>query len=103
MGDSAILKKNLFDLVDIVNRFCLGDSYSKDGTAYLVIPIDDTDCQIQKAHDVMEDIRCYLTIPNTLILMATDGDMLLSLKPGWTEESLNRSMWDITQKSTSPN
>ena len=77
MGDSAILKKNLFDLVDIVNRFCLGNDYIRTGSSsYLVIPIDDTDCQIQKAHDVMEDIRRYLTIPNVLILMATDGDML---------------------------
>ena len=76
IGDSAILKKNLFDLVDIVNRFCLGNKDIQKGSTYLVIPIDDTDCQIQKAHDVMEDIRRYLTIPNVLILMATDGDML---------------------------
>ena len=76
VGDSAVLKKNLFDLVDLVNRFCLGNDHIKTESSYLVIPIDDTDCQIQKAHDVMEDIRRYLTIPNVLILMATDGDML---------------------------
>lgn len=76
MGDSAILKKNLFDLVDIVNRFCIGNDHIRAESSYLVIPIDDTDCQIQKAHNVMEDIRRYLTIPNVLILMATDGDML---------------------------
>ena len=76
VGDSAVLKKNLFDLVDLVNRFCLGNDHIKTESSYLVIPIDDTDCQIQKAHEVMEDIRRYLTIPNVLILMATDGDML---------------------------
>ena len=76
IGDSAVLKKNLFDFVDTVNSFCMGKENANPENNYLVIPIDDTDCQIQKAHEVMEDIRRYLTIPNVLILMATDGDML---------------------------
>ena len=76
VGDSAVLKKNLFDLVNHVNAFCLKDDDAVNKSMYLVIPIDDTDCQILKAHDVMEDIRRYLTLPNVIILMATDGDML---------------------------
>lgn len=76
IGDSAVLKKNLFDFVDLVNTFCLGGEHVTPESCVLVIPIDDTDCQIQKAHEVMEDIRRYLTLPNVIILMATDGDML---------------------------
>ena len=76
VGDSAVLKKNLFDLVNLVNMFCLGTEDASVESSLLVIPIDDTDCQIKKAHEVLEDIRRYLTIPNVIILMATDGDML---------------------------
>ena len=76
VGDSAVLKKNLFDFVDLVNVFCLGSERVVPESCLLVLPIDDTDCQIQKAHEVMEDIRRYLTLPNVIILMATDGDML---------------------------
>ncbi len=76
VGDSAILKKNLFDFVDLVNVFCLGTGSGRPEFNYLVVPIDDTDCQIEKAFEVMEDIRRYLTLPNVIILMATDGDML---------------------------
>lgn len=76
IGDSAVLKKNLFDLVEKVNSFCLNKVDADGSTDYLVIPIDDTDCQIQKAHAVMEDIRRYLTLPNVIILMAMDSDML---------------------------
>lgn len=76
ISDSAILKKNLYDFVNMVNAFCIGQETMALSLDYLVIPIDDTDCQIQKAHDVMEDIRRYLTLPNVIILMATDADLL---------------------------
>ena len=76
VGDSAVLKKNLFDLVNLVNVFCLSVGGLGSNWPLLVIPIDDTDCQIRKAHEVMEDIRRYLTLPNVIILMATDSDML---------------------------
>ena len=49
MGDSAVLKKDYFDLVELVTAFCLGSN----NLNYLIIPIDDTDCQIQKAYLVM--------------------------------------------------
>jgi len=76
MGDSSILKKNLYILVDLFIRFlCVGkDIDVKD--CILVLQIDDTDCQISQGYEVMEDIRKYLTIPNVLILMATDIAML---------------------------
>lgn len=76
MGDSATLKKDFFELVDCVTSFCLNSEASNNRIGYLVIPIDDTDCQILSAHSVMEDIRRYLTLPNVIILMATDSDML---------------------------
>lgn len=73
-GDSAVLKKDLFELVRLLNEFCLTGEKSEN--SILIIPVDDTDCQIAKAYDVMEDIRRYLTLPNVVILMATDIDML---------------------------
>jgi hypothetical protein len=75
IGDSAVLKTNLYKLIDDVNQYCLPEKYKKLNNV-LVIPVDDTDCQIAKGYDVMEDIRRYLTLPNVLILMATDIDML---------------------------
>lgn len=79
-GDSAVIKKDLYDLIDQVLVFSLPSEseygFSTPTTDYLIIPIDDTDCQIRKAYEVMEDIRRYLTLPNVIILMATDVDML---------------------------
>lgn len=71
-GDSAILKDDLTTLVryliDFSERNCSFDKKNN----ILVILIDDTDCQITKGYEVMEDIRRYLTLPNVLILMACD-------------------------------
>lgn len=73
IGDSAILKRDFFELVEILNRFALS---SAKGYPLLVLQIDDTDCQISKGYQVMEDIRKYLTIPNVVIFMAVDIDMM---------------------------
>ena len=78
ISDSAVLELDFYELVDMALEFCSsgkGSDYKKNNQ-FLVIPIDDTDCQIQKAYDVLEDIRRYLTIPNVIILMATDLEML---------------------------
>lgn len=76
VGDSSILKKNLYDFVELFLQFCGADVSVSESGAMLVLQIDDTDCQISQGYEIMEDIRKYLTIPNVLILMATDTKLL---------------------------
>ncbi len=75
IGDSAILKRDFYELVELLNRFVLS-SVNSASNPLLILQIDDTDCQIGKGYQVMEDIRKYLTIPNVVILMAVDVDMM---------------------------
>lgn len=76
VGDSSILKKDLYDFVEMLLQFGNTEKGFSSEDQMLVIQIDDTDCQISRGYEVMEDIRKYLTIPNTLILMATDMKLL---------------------------
>lgn len=76
VGDSSILKQNLFDFVELFLQFSDVEKRTSSGNGILVLQIDDTDCQISQGYEVMEDIRKYLTIPNVLILMATDTKLL---------------------------
>ncbi len=78
IGDSAILKRDFFELVDLLIHFSLStvNSTSNYHPPLLILQIDDTDCQIDKGYQVMEDIRRYLTIPNIVIFMAADIDMM---------------------------
>ncbi len=76
VGDSSILKKDLYDFVECFIRFYnIGKNIAPEN-CFLVLQIDDTDCQIAQGFEVMEDIRKYLTVPNVLILMATDTGLL---------------------------
>lgn len=76
VGDASILKKNLYDFVEIFLRFGSTRECFKPQCEMLVIQIDDTDCQIYRGYEVMEDIRKYLTIPNVVVLMAIDTKLL---------------------------
>lgn len=74
ISDSAVLKDNIYKLTNELLRF---HNDSKDERLpFLVVQLDDTDFQTRKCYEIMEDIRKYLTIPNIVILMATDLDML---------------------------
>lgn len=69
LGDSSRLKVELYELVEQLLKFCrpeAGDS------SYLVLQIDDTDMNIKKAYDILEDVRRYLVIPRLIIVMAAD-------------------------------
>ena len=76
ISDSAVLKDNFNELTRQLLHF-IGKG-REDGRTFLVVQLDDTDFQIQKGYEILEDIRKYLTIPNLVILMATDMDMLRS-------------------------
>lgn len=74
ISDSAVLKDNIYRLVSDLLRFSLHTN--DNAKPFLVIQLDDTDFQTRRCYEIMEDIRKYLTIPNVIILMATDLDLL---------------------------
>lgn len=73
VSDSATLKQDIHDLIKKYLRF-VGNADETKG--FLVIQLDDTDFQVIKGHEILEDIRKYLSIPNVIVLMATDLTML---------------------------
>lgn len=79
VGDSSILEQNLYDFVELFLQFINTHNNSETENCLLVLQIDDIDCQISQGYEVMEDIRKYFTIPNVLILMATDTKLLSQL------------------------
>lgn len=74
ISDSSLLKEKFYELTRQLLRFT--ESGCENQPSYLVIQLDDTDFQIRRGYEILEDIRKYLTIPNLIILMATDMDML---------------------------
>lgn len=74
ISDSAVLKENICELITNLLRF--SQRTNDRITPFLVIQLDDTDFQTRRCYEIMEDIRKYLTLPNVVILMATDLDML---------------------------
>lgn len=69
-GESINLKSSFEELITEFMNY----KGNKDG--YFVIPIDDTDLNIERAYEIVEDIRKYLTIPNVIIFMATKIEQL---------------------------
>lgn len=47
--------------------------------SYLVVLMDDTDLQFQHAYESLEEARKYLSLPNVVVLMATDLSQLRRL------------------------
>lgn len=74
ISDSSVLKKNFYTLIN--DLLSLTRRTRDKAAPFLVIQLDDTDFQTRKCYEIMEDIRKYLTIPNVVILMATDLNML---------------------------
>lgn len=74
ISDSSFLKNNFYQLTRALLRFVSDNSRPQ--SSFLVIQLDDTDFQIRKGYEVLDDIRKYLTLPNVIILMATDLNML---------------------------
>lgn len=74
ISDSSFLKNNFYQLTRDLLSFVSGSHRPR--SSFLVIQLDDTDFQIRKGYEVLDDIRKYLTLPNVIILMATDLNML---------------------------
>ncbi len=74
ISDSAVLKENLYYLTQELLKF--GSDKRRKSHQFLVIQLDDTDFQVEKGYDILEDIRKFLSIPNVIVLLATDMNML---------------------------
>lgn len=59
---------------DLIREFLKFSGYPED--SYFVVQIDDTDLNIDRAYEIIEDIRKYLSIPNVIIFMATKFEQL---------------------------
>ena len=70
LGDGLVLRRHFFKLVRKILHYC----GCPDG--FLVLQLDDADSQMKNGYEVLEDIRKYLQIPNLIILMSADMDML---------------------------
>ena len=70
LDDGLELRRHFYDLVQQLLSY-----YGKQDV-YLVLQLDDADSQIKNGFEVMEDVRKYLQIPNLIILMSADMDMM---------------------------
>ncbi len=74
MSDGLVLIRHFYQFVqEILKQHRNVPDVSK---AYLVLQIDDADSQVSNGFEVLEDIRKYLQIPNLIILMSTDMDLM---------------------------
>lgn len=73
LGNSAELKKNLYGLVNYFLEIFLDD---KKGMPYLVLQIDDADLSMGDIFKICDDIRNYFSIPNMIVMMATNYSQL---------------------------
>ena len=72
LGDSLDLKSEFYYLLEQVFRETGYDPQN----SFLVVQLDDTDLQMKKAYDVLEDTRKYLCLPNVIVVMAADLEQL---------------------------
>lgn len=77
VSDSSQLKKSIYILTQKLLKFI--SENERDPKRFLVIQLDDTDFQVSKGHEILEDIRKFFSIPNVVILMATDMSLLRSV------------------------
>lgn len=92
------LKKHLYEIID-----CYFQLYGhKDKKHYLIIQLDDTDMDMVNAYDVLEDTRKFLSLPQTVIFMATYLRQLRTLVAKQYEKALSlpRSSKDIESEPT---
>lgn len=79
IGDSENLKSDFMKLIHLFGEFyCLNKKIGADPHLnFLVIQLDDTDLDVERAKEIMEDIRKYFMLPNVIILMAVDVKQLI--------------------------
>lgn len=79
-GHGFDIKENLYHIIDSFLRLDAGefDSEMRFGSRqcgkeqFLVIMLDDMDLQLENSYAILEEVRQYLQLPNTIVLMAAD-------------------------------
>lgn len=69
------LKRSIHEIITYYFRLRGRDAKN----SFLVIQLDDTDMQFKNAYNILEEVRKFLSIPNVVVLMATDLDQLSRL------------------------
>ena len=67
LGDSSNLRGILYQVINCYLKYM-----TNGGKAVLVIQIDDADLNVDKAYEIIEDIRKYLVMPNVIVLLAAN-------------------------------
>lgn len=78
IGDSENLKGDFLKLIQLILRYyfrIIGFDYRED-RCFVVIQLDDTDLDVKRAKEILEDVRKYFMIPNVIIIMAADINQL---------------------------
>ena len=70
VSDGMALRNHFWELLHFFNQ------HNGEKKTFFVIQLDDVDSQIKYGYQIMDDIRKYLVIPNLIILISTDGDLL---------------------------
>lgn len=79
-GHGFDIKENLYHIIDSFLQLDTGEydreAYSRPRhpgkELFLVIMLDDMDLQLENSYDILEEVRQYLQLPNTIVLMAAD-------------------------------
>ena len=72
LGNSFDLKGDFYKLLCTFFKFFGYDIEN----SFLVVQLDDPDLQVAKAYEAMEQIRQYLSLPNVVVIIATDLEQL---------------------------
>lgn len=76
-GHGFDIKENLYHIIKSFlqlkynSRACSRTPQGREDL-FLVIMLDDMDLQLENSYDILEEVRQYLQLPNTIVLMATD-------------------------------
>lgn len=83
----ANLRQNFKELVKRYLDFIVGKE--EKNNAYLIIPIDDFDLNVNAAAEMAEQIRKYLMIPHVIVLMAVKIEQLADAKEQQVRKDFN--------------
>lgn len=79
-GHGFDIKENLYHIVNCFLRLSNGQysagrssfAQRREKALFLVIILDDMDLQLENSYAILEEVRQYLQLPNTIVLMAAD-------------------------------
>lgn len=102
LGSDVRLATDLYQLIQ--DFFCLLRGNPE--KSYLLVRLDDTDLQFERAYDILEEARKYLSLPNVIVVMATDLEQLrLCVMKRFHEELKDafdneRKKWEYVQEAS---